>query len=109
MMEREIQRMGSFTDTCWLKRGKLYRVRGYYTGDFIGECVSIDRHVAVFEITDTLRPAPRIPKPKCPFPGCVRAEFHIEDHELARMRVGGKIEVFWRNAEFVPFQPEVAA
>lgn len=102
MIEREILRMGTVTDKCSLKRGKLYHVRGYHTGDFIGECLKTDRHVAIFEITDTLRPAPRIPKPKCSFPGCIRSDFHAGDHELVRMRVGGLIEIFWRNAEFTP-------
>ena len=88
MIEREIQRMGRFTDRCWLQPRKLYRVRGYHIGDFIGECLSTNRHTAIFEITDTLRPAPRIPKPKCSFPGCVRSDFHAGDHELVRMRVG---------------------
>ena len=101
MIEREIQRMGRFTDRCWLQPRKLYRVRGYHTGDFIGECLSTNRHTAIFEITDTLRPAPRIPRPKCSFPGCVRSDFHAGEHELVRMRVGGRIEIYWRNAEFV--------
>ena len=93
----------------WPIAGQSWLVKGYHTGEFVGRCVSIDHSVAVFVITDTLRPLPKV-RERCPYPGCVRKDFHEGDHELARVRMGGEIEVFWRNAKFVPCEiPSVAA
>ena len=79
--------------------GEVYRVVGYYTGDFIGECERVDRDVARFMVIDPLRPSPKVAS-KCPFPACVLREFHSGDHELTSVRVGATIEVRWRFVAF---------
>jgi len=33
-----------------IRIGRKYQVLGYHTGDFIGECVELDLHVAVFVV-----------------------------------------------------------
>lgn len=75
--------------------GEAYRVAGYHTGEFIGECERVDRDIARFRVIDTLRPSPKVAQ-KCPFPACVLREFHASDHELASLRVGAAIDVSWR-------------
>jgi hypothetical protein len=80
--------------------GRAWLVRGYHTGDFVGRCESIGRDIAVFLVLDTMRPAPRIAD-RCCFPGCVLQDCHPSDHELARIRIGARVEVFWRNAQYV--------
>lgn len=82
-----------------LAPGRTYRVYGYHTGDFIGRCVDVDNEIARFEVTDTLRPAPKV-KEKCAYPSCVRGVEHGGDHEFPRVRLGGLVDVWWRSAGF---------
>ena len=79
--------------------GESYRVVGYYTGEFIGECESVSREIARFRVTDSLRPSLRVCE-KCPFPACVLREFHTDDHELTSVRVGAAIDVSWKFVTF---------
>jgi hypothetical protein len=90
--------------TCSLAvptRGRTWLVLGYHTGNFIGRCEAIGPRLATFTVIDTLRPLPRIAD-RCPFPGCVRGDFHDNDHELAPVRLGATIEIFWQNARYAP-------
>lgn len=84
---------------CPLTLGKVYRVEGYYTGDFIGEVESVDREFAKVRVLDPLRPVPRVPN-RCSFPQCVREDFHSGDHEFVRVREGVLIEVAWHAAKW---------
>lgn len=34
-----------------LKVGKKYQIIGYHTGDFTGECIALELHVAIFRVT----------------------------------------------------------
>jgi hypothetical protein len=79
--------------------GEVYRVVGYYTGEFIGECERVDRDVARFRVIDPLRRTPRVSS-KCPFPACVLREFHQSDHELTSVRVDAVVEVSWKFVTF---------
>jgi hypothetical protein len=87
--------------------GETYRILGYHTGEFIGECEFVDRDLARFRVLDPLRRAPRVAQ-KCPYPACVLRDFHVGDHELTSVRDGALIEVRWQFASFAPVA-EVAA
>lgn len=82
-----------------VKRGEIYRVVGYYTGDFIGECEMIDRDIARFRVLDPLRPSPKVTQ-KCAYPACVLRDFHGGDHELTTVRIGATIDVNWKFVAF---------
>jgi len=91
---------GSVRRMAPVLKGRTYRVVGYYTGDFIGECVGVDRTVARFVVIDPLRRIPKV-RTRCPFPECVGKEFHDGDHEFADpCRKEAVLEVVWRNASF---------
>lgn len=93
---------------CPVAIGKEYKVSGYHTGTFIGRCDQADRDIAKFTVLDSLRPIPKV-RNRCPFPGCVLKDFHAgNDHELLRVRVGGQVEVFWRQAKFEDLEKEAA-
>ena len=85
--------------------GETYQVSGYWTGNFVGECISLSgprryAKAAVFEVIDPMRPLPRV-RNRCPFPECVRREEHDGDHEFVPVRVGASIEIAFRNARLV--------
>ena len=88
--------------------GETYRVVGYYTGEFVGECERVDREVARFRVLDPMRPAPRVAE-KCPFPACVLRDCHAGDHELTSVRVGAAIDVNWKFVTFGLIGKQVAA
>ena len=81
--------------------GEVYRVIGYHTGEFVGECEQVDREVARFRVLDTLRPSPKVAQ-RCSFPACVLRDFHGGEHELTTVRVGAAIDVTWKFATFSP-------
>jgi hypothetical protein len=81
--------------------GRAWWIRGYQTGDFVGRLDWIGKNTAFVTVLDTLRPLPRI-EDRCPFPGCVRGDFHGGDHELATIRVGALVEISWAFAKWVP-------
>jgi len=91
--------------------GRCYLVRGIFPGDFVGRCLGVVRvggeKSVQMQITDTLRPAPRIPD-KCPFPECVQKQDHAGDHEFLRIRVGNYIDVPVRSARFFEVEKEAA-
>lgn len=93
---------------CPLALGKIYRVVGYHTGEFIGEVESVDRTWARVRIVDTLRPAPRV-KNRCSFPQCVRQDFHDGEHEFSRIREGAVLEVPWESVKWYQGTSEMAA
>jgi len=92
---------------CPLSIGKQYRVKGYHTGDFVGEVVSVDRSVARVRVTDPMRRIPHVEN-RCSFPECVRKDFHDGDHEFARVREGALIEVCWESAKWIPAVDQVS-
>jgi hypothetical protein len=79
--------------------GRTYRVAGYYTGDFIGKCLDVDRSVASFLVVDPLRRIPKV-RTHCPFPACVLRDLHQGEHEFADVRENTVLEVAYRNAHF---------
>jgi hypothetical protein len=80
--------------------GRAFLVRGYYTGDFIGRGDSLGPNLATFTVLDTLRPPLKV-QDRCPFPGCVALDSHGGDHELAPIRLGEPVQIFWKNASYV--------
>lgn len=82
--------------------GKIYKVVGYHTGDFVGQLLRIDHDVARFMVIDTLRPSTlRRIRNRCAFPWCVLKDLHEGDHEIPKMRIGGMLEIYWANAGFI--------
>jgi len=96
--------------------GQRYRVRGYWTGEFIGELYEIRGRLggsaayplAVFTVTDPLRPLPRVSE-KCPFPYCVARDFHEGEHEFCVVRPGARIEIGFALARFEAVAADRAA
>jgi hypothetical protein len=86
---------------CPLKCGQIFRIEGYHTGDFVGEIESLDRDMARVRVIDPMRPLPRV-RNRCPFPECIREDFHFGDHEFVRVREGVLLEVVWRAAKWIP-------
>ncbi len=81
---------------------RVYRVRGYHTGEFIGRVESSDRQVAVMTVLDPLRPQPKVSGAHCPFPQRAGAEDHDGDHFFPAVCAGRRIEIPWRLAQFEP-------
>jgi len=88
-----------------LKIRSSYRIEGYALGDFIGELVRIDLDLAQVRVTDTLRPAPRV-RNRCPFPECIRGDFHEGGHEFPAIREQALVWVPWRCAKWVALPAE---
>lgn len=85
----------------------LERVKGYWTGDFIGRVVERNEMwgLATYEVVDPLRPYKRL----CDFPNCVLKLHHDGDHELRdlKMRPGVRVEVWLDNAKVKPSRKAV--
>lgn len=87
--------------------GRSYIVRGYYTGDFFARCERLALNgAALLTVLDTMQPRPRV-EDKCPFPDCIRGDWHGGDHEFPRLRVGASIEVGRCHAWYVPAAEEI--
>ncbi len=82
-----------------VKRGQVYLVAGYHTGDFIGRVEKVDRDVARIRVLDPMRPIPRV-RNRCAYPECVAEDFHADDHRFASVREGAVVDVFWRSVTF---------
>jgi hypothetical protein len=80
-------------DGAVVRVGQFYRVRGYYTGDFIGEVENVGEigQTIVLRVTDSLRKSPT--KNKCPWPYCIADDGHDGDHEFSEVTPGQLIEV----------------
>jgi hypothetical protein len=77
--------------------GWIYIVRGYYTGEFIGQVESCDRDIAVLTVIDPLRPHQ---KRGCPFPQCIAELDHDGLHQFPTLCAGAKLEIPWKLARF---------
>jgi hypothetical protein len=82
-----------------VKVGKVYRIDGYYTGEFIGEVEAADRGKARVRVLDPMRPIPKVVN-RCCFPECLREDFHGGEHEFASVREGALVEVSWALAKW---------
>lgn len=97
--------------------GVTYRVEGAKVGKFVGKCVDMvnfgGRRFAQFLVTDVLIEQRRFGKydGQCPYPDCVRMEYHEGAHEfprLGRVREGAVIELTSLDARYHAIGKDVA-
>lgn len=80
----------------------VYRVRGYYTGDFIGKVEAVDRDIATVTVIDAPRRMPKIVD-RCCYPGCVLKDTHDGQHafrDFSVLFIGQQLEIPWKLAQF---------
>lgn len=103
-MKASTSRLPSKTQTAekiaraMIELGGKFRVTGYHTGDFVGECTRVGAQLAEFRILEIPRDRCKPASELCPFVGCVLEPDHDDDHKVG-YRVGGFVEVWICHAK----------